>query len=296
MTIQKKEPYIFEMAKEEIKPHISFETIDFHRLRVGVWKCPNPVGRPMLYFAGLGANIEMAMPWCGRMAHTRDIITFDVPGCGGSANPMVPYRPMWIARLGNRLLKRLGYDGKVDVFGVSWGGMIAQQYGLIFGSQVNKLILSASSQGTFTFPGNAKAVTKLASNERFTDPDYLMRNYEIFYGQKSAALERDHGIRLMPPTTTGYYFQLLAGAGWTSLPWLNRLKMPTLVLAGNRDRLVPLINSRIVAKLIPNSRLEIIKNGGHLFIITRANKVTRRVLDFLDNEPDDIRTAQKAER
>ncbi len=62
----------------------------------------------------------------------------------------------------------------------------------------------------------------------------------------------------------GYYLQLAAIFGWTSLPWLFTLGQPTLVMAGGDDPLVPTINARILQSLIPNSRLEIV-DCGHLF-------------------------------
>jgi pimeloyl-ACP methyl ester carboxylesterase len=63
--------------------------------------------------------------------------------------------------------------------------------------------------------------------------------------------------------------QLLAGVGWSSLPWLGLLKQPTLVMAGTDDPIVPSINGRILARLIPNARLVMIDDG-HLFLVTSA--------------------------
>lgn len=58
------------------------------------------------------------------------------------------------------------------------------------------------------------------------------------------------------PTVRGYAAQLYSIAGWTSVPWLCRLRQPTLLLAGDDDPIVPLFNGRILARLIPDSRLE----------------------------------------
>src|SRR5438128_456770 len=69
------------------------------------------------------------------------------------------------------------------------------------------------------------------------------------------------------PHGLGYYGQLLAGLGWTSIYWLHRLRQPTLVLAGKDDPIVPPINARIMARLIPNATFQLFK-GGHLFPLT----------------------------
>jgi pimeloyl-ACP methyl ester carboxylesterase len=78
----------------------------------------------------------------------------------------------------------------------------------------------------------------------------------------------------------GYYLQLLAAFGWTSLPWLALLPQPTLVMVGRDDPLVPEANGRILARLIPDARLVVV-NDGHLFLITSAEESARRVSEFL---------------
>jgi pimeloyl-ACP methyl ester carboxylesterase len=81
----------------------------------------------------------------------------------------------------------------------------------------------------------------------------------------------------------GYLYQLLAMAGWSSLPWLSTLSQPTLVLMGCDDPLVPVVNGRILAHLIPNARLEIVDDG-HLFMVTRPKETAERIEKFL-SEP-----------
>src|SRR5258707_8250533 len=67
----------------------------------------------------------------------------------------------------------------------------------------------------------------------------------------------------------GYLYQLGAGAGWTSLPFLPLLRQPTLILAGDDDPLIPLANARLLQLLIPNARLQVY-HGGHLSLVTEA--------------------------
>jgi pimeloyl-ACP methyl ester carboxylesterase len=68
--------------------------------------------------------------------------------------------------------------------------------------------------------------------------------------------------------------------GWTSLPWLWLLKQPTLVMAGTDDPIVPLVNGRVLARLIPNARLETIDDG-HLFMVTRPDETAAIIEAFL---------------
>ena len=74
---------------------------------------------------------------------------------------------------------------------------------------------------------------------------------------------------------------------YCALPWLARLRHPTLVLAGDDDPLVPALNGRILAHRIPDSRLHIVAGGGHLFLLERPVDMARQVADFLHRNPDD---------
>ena len=78
----------------------------------------------------------------------------------------------------------------------------------------------------------------------------------------------------------GYIYQLMAGIGWTSIHWLHRIRQPTLVMAGSEDPLVPPVNARIIALLIPNNRLFIVPGGGHLFMLYSIDKVVPVVRGF----------------
>jgi pimeloyl-ACP methyl ester carboxylesterase len=71
--------------------------------------------------------------------------------------------------------------------------------------------------------------------------------------------------------------------GWTSLPWLQRLRQPVLILAGNDDPLVPLINAKIMQYLIPYSKLHVY-NGGHLGLLTNAQELALLIEQFLADE------------
>ena len=83
----------------------------------------------------------------------RDFITFDMPGIGGSPDPVVPYNAILMSRIAALLLDRFDMP-IVDVLGVSWGGAMAQQFALQNNARVNKLILVATSAGMLMVPGN----------------------------------------------------------------------------------------------------------------------------------------------
>ena len=82
----------------------------------------------------------------------------------------------------------------------------------------------------------------------------------------------------------GYYYQLLSGLGWTSLPRLRKLRPPTLILAGDDDPIIPLVNARIMHRLIPDGKLHVY-HGGHLELGLGAERLGPVVEAFLDAHP-----------
>ncbi len=78
----------------------------------------------------------------------------------------------------------------------------------------------------------------------------------------------------------GYLLQLVASAGWTSLPWLPLIRQPTLVLAGDDDPIVPLVNARIMSALLPSARLHVYPDG-HLGLILMADELAPVIGSFL---------------
>ena len=267
--------------------HIGEMTIGEQRLRVGVRpaaKGSGAVGRPpMLLFNGIGANLELAAPLMAKLPGVATII-FDVPGAGRSPAPKRPYRLSFLTDLACEVLERLGVTGAVDVMGVSWGGGLAQEFAIKHAARVRRLILAATSMGGMAMvPGRPSVLMKMASPKRYTEKGYMQRIAPELYG--GALRDNPEAIKLFTDHAKGgdkrgYQYQLLAMLGWSSLPWLWRMRMPVLVLAGNDDPLIPLINARLHALLLPNATLHVFDDG-HLFLLTRAAETAEVIGDFL---------------
>ncbi len=264
-----------------VSPQISMQTIDGRTVRVARWTSGKGDQLPLLFFNGIGANLELIAPLAEKMPE-RDFVTFDMPGVGGSPDPAVPYRPWMMARIADLLLDQFGYD-KVDVLGISWGGGLAQQYAIQFGSRVNRLILVATTAGMLMMPGKISALSKMIDPRRYIDPDYMLKNFKTLYGGVDSGADA-HVEKITPPTKMGYFYQLAAMIGWTSAPWLPLLRTDTLIMMGDEDQIVPLINGKFLNTLIPNSRLEVIKGGGHLFLMAEADLCIRLIREFLQEQ------------
>ena len=240
---------------------------------------------PLLVFNGIGANLELVFPFVDALDPNLEVIAFDVPGVGGSSTPATPFRFPGLAKLAARMLDYLDYS-QVNVIGVSWGGALAQQFAYSYPERCKKLILAATSAGAVMVPGRPKVLLKMASPRRYIQPSHGVKSAPDIYGgafRRDPHLAERHAAKVRSSGKLGYYWQLFAGIGWTSIHWLHKIRQPTLILAGDDDPLIPLINMRLLAWRIPNSELHVIDDG-HLFLITRAQSVAPLIMTFLSEE------------
>jgi poly(3-hydroxyalkanoate) depolymerase len=270
-------------------PTFSMETVDGRTLRVAVWRASKATAKlPILFFNGIGANIEAMAPMA-ELLDDRDFITFDMPGIGGSPDPVVPYNAILMSRIAALLLDR--FDMLiVDVMGVSWGGAMAQQFALQNTARTNKLILVATSAGMLMVPGNPASLVKMADPRRYIDPEFMAKHFKTLYGGM-VGNKSEHIGRITPPSKTGYFYQLMAMMGWTSAPFLPFMKTETLIMMGDDDQIVPLANGKFLNFLIPNSELFVVKNGGHLFLLSHVEESIAKIRAFLDRDADGARKA-----
>lgn len=260
---------------------IRFVDVDGVRLRTSV----RGSGRPLLLITGLGSSLELAEPF-ERELNARGVqtISFDAPGTGHSTAYPMPQRMSRVARTVKWMLDALGYE-RVDVLGVSLGGVLAQQLAHQAPHRVRRLVLAATGPGVGGVPGSPRVLLSLVTPRRYRDPDYFRRIAGRVYGgetRRTPDTVLRHMVRpLAPPSAWGYLGQLYAISGWTSMRWLRTLPQPTLVLTGDDDPIVPLVNGRILASRIPRARLQVIQGGGHLFILERPAEVAEVVAQFL---------------
>ncbi len=255
-----------------------------HRVRVAI-DDGDPGRSPLLLMNGIGARLELLQPFVDRLDPGRPVIRFDVPGVGGSPAPRRPYRLWMLARTVAALLDEVPVAGPVDVLGISWGGGLAQQFAFTQSRHVRRVVLVATSPGALSVPGSPWVLRHMVSRRRYTDPDYLTRIAGTIYGG-TARIDPDIGETMgshrSPDGNRGYLMQLLGAAGWTSMPFLPRIKAPTLVLTGDDDPIIPRVNGRMMSSLIPDSRLHIYR-GGHLALVTEADALAPVIEDFLDS-------------
>lgn len=233
---------------------------------------------------GIGACFEMLLPFIDNVPEL-DVVVFDAPGAGKSAAPATPWRLSHHAAVAARILDAYDIDS-AHIMGVSWGGALAQQFAREYPERVEHLVLTVTTPGIIMVPGRLSAIAHMWNPRRYYDKGYMKRIAGTIYGGKlrTNRLSAYNFAELTtPPSRRGYVYQLMALAGWSSLPWLRSLRMPTLVIQGEDDPLVPEINGRTLAAMIPGAKLMVV-DCGHLCFLTRARRVGAVVKRFLSLE------------
>jgi poly(3-hydroxyalkanoate) depolymerase len=242
-----------------------------------------PSATPLLLMNGIGASLELLQPFVDEVDPALEVIRFDVPGVGGSPLPAAPYRFTGLCRLISQLLTELGHDS-ADVLGISWGGAVAQHFAAFQRSRCRRLVLVSTATGMIMVPARPAVLARMATPRRYTDRGYLAGVAGDLYGgsartdpsRVTAAMNAHNRVG----SPRGYLYQLAAGLGWTSVPFLPFVQQPTLIMSGDDDPIIPLANARMMHRLIPNSELHIF-HGGHLSLVTEAAQLAPVVSRFL---------------
>lgn len=258
-----------------------FVTVANKRVRIAATKPAGAHPVPLLVFNGIGAGMEILEPFMRRMTGFR-VVTFDLPGVGASEPSSVFRRFSGFAEFAIDVLDELGIES-VFAMGISWGGGLAQQFAHQFPNRCERLVLASTSTGHLMVPPSPRVMLRMSTPLRYLSAGYFKRIAGQIYGgdfRTDAVLAERYSRRMAPPSLRGYLSQLFAIAGWTSLCWAHRINQPTLVMAGEDDPIVPLINARILRRLIPNAELEVF-DCGHLFLLTRLEHSVATLEHFL---------------
>jgi poly(3-hydroxyalkanoate) depolymerase len=253
-----------------------------HHVRVAIRPATEP-GPPLVLCNGIGASLDLLQPFVDQVDPRIEVIRFDVPGVGGSPAPKVPYTFATLACFVTTLVTQLGHD-RFDVLGISWGGGLAQQLAFQNPRRCRRVVLVSTATGMLMVPARLGVLSKMITPRRYQDPAYAQAIAGELYGglMRRRPEELRHVVhdRERLGSRTGYFLQLLAGLGWTSLPALPLIRQRTLVLAGNDDPLIPLANARILHALLPHSTLHVYDDG-HLGLLTSAGELGPLVSSFL---------------
>jgi poly(3-hydroxyoctanoate) depolymerase len=244
-------------------------------------------GPPVVLFNGIGAHVEMWRPLERALKGLR-VISFDAPGTGRSQNRPLPFTMGALAKSVVALLDQLELE-RADIVGYSFGGALAQQFALQAPERVRRLVLASTLPGWGGVPGQLKALLPMISPLRYYVRPFYERTAGMIAGGR-ARHDSEYVTRLWldrsghPPTLRGYTFQLWAMSLWSSLPWLDRIQAPTLVVVGDDDPLVPISNALMIAAHIPQARVFVAAGEGHFLLLDEHTAASSVILEFLGAE------------
>jgi poly(3-hydroxyalkanoate) depolymerase len=244
-------------------------------------------GRPLVLCNGIGASLDLLQPFVDALDTDIPVVRFDVPGVGGSPAPAIPYTFPGLAWFLGQLLDALDYSA-VDVLGISWGGGLAQQFAVQNPRRCRRLVLVSTATGSLMVPAHPRLLRTMLTPRRYRDADYAVSIAADLYGGRLRDDPTLAGPLLHDQSRVGsrrgYLLQLLAGLGWTSLPFLPLVRQSTLILAGDDDPIIPLVNARLMNRLLPNAVLHVFHDG-HLGLVTCAPELGPVVARFLRPDP-----------
>jgi 3-oxoadipate enol-lactonase len=170
------------------------------------------------------------------------------------------------------------------------GGMIAQHFALNYPQRVISLILGCTTcGGVHSIQPKPESMAVLFDFERLnkSPEEFVRQAIPFFFSQEFIERSPDIVERMVaksleyPTPVHGATSQAAAMMGHDTYDLLSKIKSPTLVITGDKDRLIPLENSRILTSRIPEAELLIIDGAGHIFFIEDAEETNKVVLDFL---------------
>ena len=250
------------------------------------YKLTGPAGgEPVVLVMGLGMDMS---GWDAMMPFLKDyrVLRVDNRGAGRSDAPDIPYSIPGMARDTIAVMDAAGIDS-AHVYGASLGSMIAQEIALSHRDRVRTLILGCPSPGVVSVPGSPGILQLMLSRQRYSQEEMFRRAAPYLFHralEDPAALEAALLQRTAAPMSpVGYRRQLQAVTRWSSLRRLPFLRVPTLVIHGDSDRLIPTINGRLIARMVRGARLHIIKGAGHVYSVDAPGEAAREAVRFLQD-------------
>jgi pimeloyl-ACP methyl ester carboxylesterase len=210
-------------------------------------------------------------------------ILFDNRCAGKSDTPLLPFTMAAMARDALAVLDAAGVNS-AHVLGISMGGMIAQELSLQVPDRVSKLVLGCTHAGGARSVRAEPRVLGLLASPLMSRESKLAALAPLIYHAQTPAEQIDSDLQIIranAPQLRCFMHQLSAIVLWSSWSRLPRISVPTLIMHGDSDRLVPPANARILADRIPGAKLVMLPDAGHVFPTDQPELTRKELLAFL---------------
>jgi 3-oxoadipate enol-lactonase len=239
--------------------------MELHHVRRGA-------GEPLLLIQGMSGNhVHWGEPFLAELERDFDVVAFDNRGMGRSPRVDEPFTIAQLADDAAGVMDAVGFES-AHVLGISMGGMIAQELVLNHGARVRTLTLGCTYCGG---PGSSLAGPEVAATlgEALMSGDRaraFRTGYELNVSSAYAAQEGNYepwlaAAEQLPAPLPVTMLQMQAISGHDTSARLASVDVPTLVVHGDEDRMIPVANAALIAALIPGAKVEVLEGVGHMF-------------------------------
>jgi pimeloyl-ACP methyl ester carboxylesterase/putative sterol carrier protein len=281
-------------ARERTPQDLEHVTVDAAGLELSTFAFGQ--GPPVVLLHGLAATKLSYLPLLPALAERYRVIVPDLPGHGESSKPRSRYTPGYFARVIRAVLDRLDID-QASVMGNSMGGRIALEVATAFPSRVSSLILLDPAAAGLPFPLYArllgvlptgvgavpvpwrKGIVVAAIRQMFADPDRLPKAAYLAAADEFIRIYRKGRARVALLSAMRGLIADDPEAFWHRAA---RIEVPTLIVWGRKDRIVPVSLGHRLANAIPDAELVVLPEVGHVPQFEQPEETRRLVLGFLD--------------
>lgn len=240
-------------------------------------------GDPLLLIMGLSYPSYMWRRTRPSLAQNFRTIAFDNRGIGQSDVPEGIYPIAQMASDTAAVLDAANVPS-AHVFGISMGGMIAQEFTLQYPQRVRSLILGCTNAGGPHSVRPAPEVLQVLTREGMTPHEATEAIIPYIYDAATPRqrIDEDMAIRMKwYPSRQGYLGQLQGILAWEAYSRIAQIKAPTLIIHGETDQLVPVANAHLIAERIPHAKLVLIPHASHVFETDQPGVAIHAILEFL---------------
>jgi 3-oxoadipate enol-lactonase len=248
-------------------------------------------GDPLVLIMGLGGGSSLWWKQVGFLSAEFQVITYDSRGIGRSDKPDAPYSMGMLVNDAAGLMETLGIVS-AHVYGVSMGGMVAQELALRYPKLVSSLILGATTcGGSHAVMADQETLQRLFSIMTLSPAEVIKVSTSVTFSTDFIENHRDKVKEWLikgsesPPSPLGFKRQAEAVTGFETYDRLLQIRVPTLILSGTADQLIPVENSRLLASRIPGAELVLFEGAGHGYLWEAEEEANRVVFDFLRRHP-----------
>lgn len=249
-----------------------------------IWWTSEGRGAPVVLVMGLAYPSDMWFRVSPVLAEGYRVLRLDNRGAGRTGD--VPGAPYSVETMADDVLAVLDEadETSAHVVGASMGGLVAQEIALAAPERVRSLVLACTHPGAAHSVWDPQALALLTNRGSLTSQQAAEASIPFNYaaGTPRQRIEEDWAVRLpLACTPEGYLAQAQGTSTWSGLERLPSLRVPTLVVHGEDDRLVPAVNGRRIAEAVPGAELAIIADANHLFFTDQPERTHELLLDWL---------------